>query len=433
MTRYVFKMPDLGEGTVEAEIVAWHVKVGDHVAEDQVMAEVMTEKAAVEVPAPVTGRVVSLTGGPGDMVRVGSELIVFETESDESLAPTPAPAAPIEVQPAVAVVAAQPVAQAPTPVPVVAELPAQTAPGPATAVRPGRVMASPASRRRARQAGIDLAEVQGSGPHGRITRQDLDAALSGAVPAAPSAPAAKRPSVTLATRTGTEEIKVIGVRRVIANRMTEAKRNIPHFAYVEEVDVTELESLRQHLNAKAPQGATSLTYLPFLIAALARVIEQYPQCNAWFDTERNMVIRHRALHAGVATQTPDGLKVPVVRHAEARTLWDLADEIRRVSEAARSGKATREELSGSTITVTSLGKLGGIVSTPIINAPEMGIIGVNKAIERPVVLNGAITVRRIMNLSSSFDHRFVDGYDAAAMIQALKDLLEHPATIFIPG
>jgi 2-oxoisovalerate dehydrogenase E2 component (dihydrolipoyl transacylase) len=433
MTRYVFKMPDLGEGTVEAELVAWHVKVGDHVAEDQVMAEVMTEKAAVEVPAPVTGRVVSITGGPGDMVRVGAELIVFETESDESLLPAPAPAAPVEAQPAVRALATEPAPQASPPI-AAAEPPVRPAtPGPAAAVRAGRVMASPASRRRARQAGIDLAQVQGSGPHGRITRQDVDAALGGAAPVAPSAPAAKRPSATLAMRTGTEEIKVIGVRRVIANRMTDAKRNIPHFAYVEEVDVTELEALRQHLNAKAPKGATPLTYLPFLIAALARVLEQYPQCNAWFDTERNVVIRHRALHAGVATQTPDGLKVPVVRHAEARTLWELADEIKRVSDAARSGKATKEELSGSTITVTSLGKLGGIVSTPIINAPEMGIIGVNKAIERPVVLNGAIAVRRIMNLSSSFDHRFVDGYDAAAMIQALKDLLEHPATIFIPG
>jgi len=433
MTRYVFKMPDLGEGTVEAELVAWHVKVGDHVAEDQVMAEVMTEKAAVEVPAPVTGRVVSLTGGPGDMVRVGAELIVFETESDESLLPAPAPAAPVEAQPAVRAVAVEPAPQVSPPI-ASAEPPVRpAAPGPAEAVRAGRVMASPASRRRARQAGIDLAQVHGSGPHGRITRQDVDAALGGAAPAAPSAPAAKRPSLTLAMRTGTEEIKVIGVRRVIANRMTDAKRNIPHFAYVEEVDVTELEALRQHLNAKAPKGSTPLTYLPFLIAALARVLEQYPQCNAWFDTERNVVIRHRALHAGVATQTPDGLKVPVVRHAEARTLWDLADEIKRVSDAARSGKATKEELSGSTITVTSLGKLGGIVSTPIINAPEMGIIGVNKAIERPVVLNGTIAVRRIMNLSSSFDHRFVDGYDAAAMVQALKDLLEHPATIFIPG
>jgi len=294
-------------------------------------------------------------------------------------------------------------------------------------------MASPASRRRAREAGIDLAQVHGSGPHGRITRQDLDAMIDGAAPAAPRAQVAQRASLALAKRTGTEEIKVIGVRRVIAQRMTDAKRNIPHFSYVEEVDVTELESLRQHLNATAPAGATPLTYLPFLVAALARVLEQYPQCNAWFDTERNTVIRHRALHAGIATQTPDGLKVPVVRHAEARTLRDLADEIKRVSEAARSGKASKEELSGSTITVTSLGKLGGIVSTPIINAPEMGIIGVNKAIERPVVMNGAIAVRRIMNLSTSFDHRFVDGYDAAAMVQSLKDMLEHPATIFIPG
>jgi len=294
-------------------------------------------------------------------------------------------------------------------------------------------MASPASRRRAREAGIDLAQVHGTGPHGRITRQDLDVVLSGAAPPAPGAPVAPRPGAALAKRTGTEEIKVIGVRRVIAQRMTDAKRNIPHFAYVEEVDVTELEALRQHLNAQAPAGAPSLTYLPFLIAALARVLEHYPQCNAWFDTERNVVVRHRAVHAGVATQTPDGLKVPVVRHAEARSLWDLAEEIRRVSEAARTGKAGKEELSGSTITVTSLGKLGGIVSTPIINAPEMGIIGVNKAVERPVVLHGAITVRRVMNLSSSFDHRFVDGYDAAAMVQALKDMLEHPATIFIPG
>jgi 2-oxoisovalerate dehydrogenase E2 component (dihydrolipoyl transacylase) len=434
MTRYVFKMPDLGEGTVEAEIVAWHVKVGEHVTEDQLMAEVMTEKAAVEVPAPVTGRVVSLAGGPGDVVRVGAELVVFETEGGEGFAePAPAPATASvsdgggeAAKPAAQPPAAQPpAAQPPSPQPS----PVVTGEG----ARSSRVMASPASRRRAREAGIDLAQLHGSGPHGRITRQDLDAALSGAAPAPSDAPATRRPAMTLARRTGTEEIKVIGVRRVIANRMTDAKRNIPHFAYVEEVDVTELESLRQHLNGRAPAGAASLTYLPFLVAALARVLEQYPQCNAWFDTERNTVIRHHAVHAGIATQTPDGLKVPVVRHAEARTLWDLADEIKRVSEAARSGKATKEELTGSTITVTSLGKLGGIASTPIINAPEMGIIGVNKAIERPVVLHGAITVRRIMNLSTSFDHRFVDGYDAAAMVQALKDMLEHPATIFIPG
>ena len=428
MTRYVFKMPDLGEGTVEAEIVAWHVKVGEHVDEDQVMAEVMTEKAAVEVPAPVTGRVVSIAGGPGDMIRVGAELIVFETESSEA-EPLPVPA-PL---PSVGEVGQGP-GEGPAPVTAPAPIPQDREPSPAPAQKAGRVMASPASRRRAKEAGLDLAQVGGSGPGGRITRGDLEAALSGAAPAAQAATATKRAAAPgLARRTGTEEVKVIGVRRVIANRMTDAKRNIPHFAYVEEVDVTELESLRQHLNGRLPKGAAPLTYLPFLIAALARVLEDYPQCNAWFDTERNVVVRHRALHAGVATQTPDGLKVPVVRHAEALTLWELAEEIKRVSETARSGKATREELSGSTITVTSLGKLGGIVSTPIINAPEMAIIGVNKAIDRPVVMNGAITVRRIMNLSSSFDHRFVDGYDAAAMVQALKDMLEHPATIFMAG
>ena len=432
MTRYVFKMPDLGEGTVEAEIVAWHVKVGDHVDEDQVMAEVMTEKAAVEVPAPVTGRVVSIAGVPGDMIPVGAELIVFETESSETepLA-VPAPFATAgEVErnpgegPAAAPQAIEPAPSAPAAVHVNEMV-----------RKAGRVMASPASRRRAKEAGLDLAQVGGSGPGGRITRGDLEAALSGAAaPAAQAATATKRAATPgLARRTGTEEVKVIGVRRVIANRMTDAKRNIPHFAYVEEVDVTELESLRQHLNGRLPKGGAPLTYLPFLIAALARVLEDYPQCNAWFDTERNVVVRHRPLHAGVATQTPDGLKVPVVRHAEALTLWELAEEIKRVSEIARSGKATKEDLSGSTITVTSLGKLGGIVSTPIINAPEMAIIGVNKAIDRPVVMNGAITVRRIMNLSSSFDHRFVDGYDAAAMVQALKDMLEHPATIFMAG
>jgi len=433
MTRYVFKMPDLGEGTVEAEVVAWHVKVGDLVTEETVIAEVMTEKAAVEVPSPVAGRVVSITGAPGDMVRVGAELIVFETETaDDEPASAPAPSADAARGPAKAAPAASGQPGAGTAARAAANMgagSAQAASG--AAKRHGRVMASPATRRRAREAGIDLAEVEGSGPSGRITRQDFETALVGAT--SPKAPAAPVQSAGLAKRCGSEEVKVIGVRRVIANRMTEAKRNIPHFAYVEEVDVTELESLRQHLNDRLPAGAASLTFLPFIGAALARVLVDFPQCNAHYDAERNVLIRHHGVHLGIATQTPDGLKVPVVRHAEARSLWDLAAEIRRVSEAARVGKAAREELTGSTITVTSLGKQGGVVSTPIINAPEMAIIGVNKAVERPVVVNGAIAVRRMMNLSSSFDHRYVDGYDAAAMIQALKDLLEHPATIFIPG
>ncbi|MGE0030982.1 MAG: dihydrolipoamide acetyltransferase family protein [Steroidobacteraceae bacterium] len=410
MSRFVFKMPDLGEGTVSAEVVEWKVKVGDTVKEDQIIAEVMTDKAAVEIPAPVSGRVVAITGQPGDMVAVGSELIAFDTSG---AAPAEMPATPAK-QPA-------PVVQAAAPVAAAAAASPPTAPAAAGA---SRVMASPATRRKAHVAGVDLATVNGTGPGGRISAQDIESVIAG------KSGSVARPAVR-AVRSGTEEIKVIGVRRVIAERLSAAKRNIPHFAYVEEVDVTELESLRQYLNGRQPKGAPSFTYLPFLVAALTRVLEDFPQCNAIYDSERNLIVRHAAVHVGVATQTPDGLKVPVVRNAESRSLADLAAEMRRVSEAARSNKATRDELTGSTITVTSLGRLGGIASTPVINAPEVAIIGVNKAVERPVVANGAIAVRRIMNLSSSFDHRFVDGFDAAAMIQALKERLEHPATIFI--
>jgi len=442
MSRYVFKMPDLGEGTVEAEVVAWHVKVGDTIQEDQIMAEVMTDKAAVEVPSPVTGKVIALHGAPGEMVRVGAELIVFETDvnaageaasppatpSAASASATAAPATAAPATAALATAATRP-SSSPTASGAVATTDIEHEPAVAAAAS-GRVRASPATRRQAREAGIDLRLVAGSGPQGRITRQDFETAKQQGVS---SGATARSGGAALLPRTGTEEIKVIGLRRLIANRMSEAKRNIPHFAYVEEVDVTELESLRSHLNRQSAKGAPALTYLPFIVAALTRVVEEFPQCNALYDAERQVIVRHRAVHVGVATQTPDGLKVPVVRHAEARSLADLAAEIRRLSEAARSGKATREELSGSTITVTSLGRLGGIVSTPIINAPEVAIIGVNKAVERPVVLHGAVAVRRIMNLSSSFDHRFVDGFDAAAMIQSLKEMLEHPATIFIRG
>ena len=412
MSRYVFKMPDLGEGTVSAEVVDWKVKVGDTVKEDQVIAEVMTDKAAVEIPSPVTGRVVSITGQPGDMVAVGSELIAFDTSG----AP-PADGAP-SAKSAAPAVAATATPGATRPQAAAAAVPAAA---PAAA---SRVMASPATRRKAHVAGVDLATVNGTGPGGRISAQDLEAVISG------KDGVAAKPAVR-APRKGVEEIKIIGVRRVIAERMSAAKRNIPHFAYVEEVDVTELEALRQYLNSRQPKGAPSLTYLPFLVAALVRVLESFPQCNALHDAERNLILRHSAVHVGIATQTPDGLKVPVVKHAEARSLHDLAAEIRRVSEAARTNKATRDELTGSTITVTSLGRLGGIASTPVINAPEVAIVGVNKAVERAVVVDGAVAIRRIMNLSSSFDHRFVDGFDAAAMIQALKERLEHPATIFI--
>jgi 2-oxoisovalerate dehydrogenase E2 component (dihydrolipoyl transacylase) len=360
-----------------------------------------------------------VTGAPGEKVAVGSPLIVFELSDDSAAhahaAAAPAPAAAQAAAPKTAGVAA-PAAAAPS------------APAPRAAVASGtraaRVMTSPANRRRAHEAGVDLATVAGSGPGGRIVRSDLEAAIAPSASPKSAAEAMAGPQTT--------EIKVIGLRRLIAERMSEAKRNIPHFAYVEEVDVTELESLRQHLNLSAPKGTGSLSYLPLVVMALIRVLESFPQCNVLYDAARGVLVRHRAVHVGIATQTPDGLKVPVVRNAQVLGLWEIAAEIRRLAERARSNKATREELVGSTITVTSLGKLGGIASTPIINAPEVAIIGLNKAVERPVVQHGAVVVRRIMNLSSSFDHRFVDGYDAAAMIQALKEFLEHPATIFIP-
>jgi 2-oxoisovalerate dehydrogenase E2 component (dihydrolipoyl transacylase) len=416
MSQFIFKMPDLGEGTVDAEIVAWHTKPGDIVNEDQVIVEVMTDKAAVEVPAPVSGKVVSINGAAGDKIAVGSPLIVFELNGAGGAAtPAETPATKAEEQTA-------PKA-APAAAPAAAAKVATLSPAP-TPVRQGRVMASPANRRRAHEAGIDLATVAGSGPGGRIVRSDLESATSGTPRTAAAARADAGPEIT--------EIKVIGLRRLIAERMSEAKRNIPHFAYVEECDVTELEALRVHLNNSRPKEAGSLSLLPFVVAALTRVLESFPQCNVLYDAARGVLVRHRAAHVGIATQTPDGLKVPVIRNAQSLSLWEIGGEIRRLAERARSNKATRDELTGSTITVTSLGKLGGIASTPIINAPEVAIIGLNKAVERPVVHQGAVAIRRIMNLSSSFDHRFVDGYDAAAMIQALKELLEHPAMIFIP-
>jgi 2-oxoisovalerate dehydrogenase E2 component (dihydrolipoyl transacylase) len=563
VSRYVFKLPDLGEGTVEAEIVGWRVKPGDTVAEDDVIVEVMTEKAAVELPAPVGGRVLSTTGTPGDMVAVGAELIVFETDAGAATgaAPsTPTPVAGAEAPRAsgeatqstgaaggrggaagerggaagergaagdrgataaggvagdgdqvgddgaggrgvpgdggavgdrggaggrgaagdggtvgdrggaggraaagdggraggrsgaagersgtagdrtgvsgdrggAAGAHAAPVARGAASTPAASGSAAPRGNGATNGHahndRPGRVATSPAIRRRAHEAGVDLSQLSGSGPNGRILRQDFEAFVSSrsGPKLVRSRPAEHRVPTS---EPATEEIKVIGVRRVIAQRMSEAKRNIPHFAYVEEFDITELESLRRHLNSKLESG--TLTYLPFIVSALVRVLRDFPQCNAQYDSERGVIIRHRAVHVGVATQTPDGLKVPVVREAQSLSLWEVAAQIRRVTEAARANKATRDELSGSTITVTSLGKLGGIASTPIINAPEVSIIGINRAVERPMVYDGAIAIRRMMNLSSSFDHRFVDGHDAAAMIQALKERIEHPATIFI--
>jgi 2-oxoisovalerate dehydrogenase E2 component (dihydrolipoyl transacylase) len=416
MSEYIFKLPDLGEGTVESEIGEWFVKVGDAVKEEDIVGTVMTDKAAVEVSSPVSGKVVKLAGEPGDIIAVGAMLVVIDTagtaDEGRTTGTGAAAAVPVEesappeetpVQPGVATAAAEPAG---------------------TNVASARIVTSPAIRRRAKEANVDLALVPGSGPGGRIVRKDFDrylkARATGATIAAPAMPS-----------TRVKEIKIIGVRRIIAERMQSAKLEIPHFAYVEEIDITELESLRKHLNTKK-DGSERLTVLPFLGLALIRALRDFPQCNVTHDKDRNLLLQHEAVHVGVATQTPDGLKVPVIRHAEMMSLDGLAVEIRRLSEAARTNKAKREELSGSTITITSLGKLGGIVSTPVINAPEVAIIGVNRAVERPVVLNGQVQVRLMMNLSSSFDHRFVDGYDAAAMIQRIKELLEHPATIFLP-
>ena len=409
MSEFIFKLPDLGEGTVESEIGEWLINVGDTVKEEDVIGTMMTDKAAIELSSPVSGTVIKLAGEPGDVVAVGAPLVVFDTDSAAAPA-TAAPAAEVPVTP--------------EPAPEVAAAAAVTeTPGESAALT--RVITSPAIRRRAKETGIDLNLVPGSGPGGRILRKDFDlylkaratgtAVASGAVPA-----------------TGVREIKIIGVRRVIAERMAAAKREIPHFAYVEEIDITELEALRKHLNA-GRDAAERLTLLPFLGLALVKALKEFPQCNVTHDKARNLLLQHAAVHLGIATQTPDGLKVPVVRHAEVRSLDELAADIRRVSLAARDNKATRSELTGSTISITSLGKLGGIASTPVINNPEVAIIGVNRAVERPVVFNGQVAVRLMMNLSSSFDHRFVDGYDAAAMIQRIKEMLEHPATIFLPG
>jgi len=435
MGRYVFKLPDVGEGTAEAEIVAWHVKVGDAVGEDQNLVDVMTDKATVEMTSPVTGKVVSIHGEPGQMAAVGSPLVELEVEGEGNVKAGAAPAKVEAPKPVAAKPEPKPVEAAPKPKPADV-VPLHRAPEPQREMRtvtpamrkPGdKPVASPAVRERAHELGIELQYVAGSGPTGRITHQDLDnyianggRGVSVGVRASGYAP-----------RDGIEEIKVIGLRRKIAEKMQDAKRRIPHFAYVEEIDMTELESLRAHLNAAKRKDQPKLNVLPFLMRALVRVLPDYPQINARFDDDAGVVYRYAAVHIGIATQTANGLIVPVVKHAEARDVWDSALEVARVASLARDNKASKDDITGSTITITSLGVLGGVVTTPVINHPEVAIIGPNAIIERPVVRNGQVVVRKMMNLSSSFDHRVVDGYDAAEFIQRIKSLLEHPATLFM--
>ncbi|MCM2326736.1 MAG: 2-oxo acid dehydrogenase subunit E2 [Lysobacter sp.] len=388
---HVVKVPDIGEGVAEVELVAWHVRPGDAVAADQVVVDVMTDKATVEVPSPVAGRVLALGGETGTKLAVGSELLRLETEGGGEAAQPRAPSAPALAHPEAAL--------------------------------PAKPAASPSVRRHARELGIDLATVAGTGPEGRVLHEDLDRHGAATVTPAESARHAKR--------SGEQEIAVTGLRRQIAQRMQEASARIPHFTYVEEVDVTELEELRARLNAERGAARGHLTVLPFLMRAIVLAAPAFPQVNARFDDARGIVTRFAAVHIGIATQTADGLVVPVVRHAEARDLWSSAAEVARLAGAARSRKIAREELSGSTITVTSLGPLGGVVTTPIINPPEVAIVGVNRIVERPVVRSGAIVPRRIMNLSSSFDHRVIDGQDAARFVQALRGYLECPAMLFV--
>jgi 2-oxoisovalerate dehydrogenase E2 component (dihydrolipoyl transacylase) len=411
--RFVYKLPDVGEGVAEAEIVAWHVKVGDHVEEDQPLVEVMTDKATVEMTAPVSGTVLSIKGAPGEMVAVGSILAELAVAGE-----APAPdTAPVQA-------ASPPTAEARAAVPA---SPERAAPAPAVRqAAGGKALASPAVRGRAKTLGVDLAAVAGGGPEGRVTHQDLDAFVGGR-----GDDAARPRTPAYARREGIEEVKVIGLRRKIAEKMQESKRRIPHFGYVEEVDVTELEDLRIHINATRHSDQPKLTLLPFLMRALVKVLPDYPQINARYDDDAGVLHRYAGVHIGIATATPNGLIVPVVRHAETLDLWQSASEVFRLARATREGRAARAELSGSTITITSLGPMGGIATLPVINHPETAIISPNKMVERPVVRNGQIVVRKIMNLSSCYDHRVVDGYDGAEFVQRVKALLEHPAMLFI--
>ncbi|UOB22263.1 2-oxo acid dehydrogenase subunit E2 [Pseudomonas orientalis] len=423
MGTHVIKMPDIGEGIAEVELSQWHVKVGDLVVEDQVLADVMTDKAMVDIPSPVHGKVISLGGEPGEVMAVGSILISIEVEGAGNAKEAPAVAAPVEK--------AAPVVES-TPKPVQRE-PVQSKPAPiapnaqAPVAREAneRPLASPAVRKHALDAGIPLRLVQGSGPAGRILHEDLEAYLQ---QGASTLSATANP---YAERTDEHQIPVIGMRRKIAQRMQDATRRAAHFSYVEEIDVTALDELRVHLNEKHGAARGKLTLLPFIVRAMVVALRDFPQINARYDDEAQVITRLGAVHVGVATQSDVGLMVPVVRHAEARNLWGTAEEITRLATAARNGKASRDELSGSTITLTSLGALGGIVSTPVLNLPEVAIIGVNRIVERPMVIKGQIVVRKMMNLSSSFDHRVVDGMDAAQFIQAVRGLLEQPASLFL--
>ncbi len=425
MGNFVFKLPDIGEGVVEGEVVQWHVSVGDSVSEDDPIVDVMTDKATVTIPSPVSGVISSLSGDVGDMIAVGSSLMEIDSEGEgggpaaedtEEQGSVPDPDPPKAPEPAPAPEAPEPAPAPEAPEPAPSQIQTQT----------GRVLASPAVRKRARENDVALSNVRGSGPAGRIRHADLDAfiAAGGAVSGAP-------PMAYSLKRTEVTPVKVVGLRRKISEQMSLSKSRIPHFSYFEEVDITELENLRQILNSTRDETQPKLTYLPFIMLALAKIMPDHPECNAHFDDEAGVVNRNAAVNLGIATQTDRGLYVPVVKHVESMDIWKTATEMQRVSGSARDGSASLDELTGSTFTITSLGREGGLGATPIINHPEVAILGVHKAREMPVARNGAVVIRRVMNLSSAFDHRVVDGADGASLIQHLKRMLENPALIFM--
>ncbi len=438
MGEYVIKLPDVGEGVAEAELVEWSVKVGDLVREDTVLAAVMTDKATVEIPSPVDGEILWLGAEIGDTVAIGSPIVRLKVvgEGNVTAAADAKPAAAGKAEePAKAelakeapaeVVRKEPVEPKPSLAPAAANSVSRPSASTGGAPRPEgeKPLASPAVRLRAREAGIDLRQVTGSGPAGRIGHEDIDAFLS-------RGPQTARPASGLSRNESVEEIKVIGLRRKIAEKMKLAKSRIPHITYVEEVDVTALEDLRAALNKEKRADRPKLTLLPFLMRAMVKAIGEQPLLNSLFDDEAGIIHQHGGINIGIAAQTANGLVVPVVKHAEARDLWDCGAEVNRLAEAAKNGTATRDELSGSTITITSLGAMGGVVTTPVINHPEVAIIGVNKMMVRPMWDGTQFVPRKMMNLSSSFDHRIVDGWDAAVFVQRIKALLETPALIFV--
>ena len=428
MAKYDFKLPDIGEGVVEGEVVTWHVSVGDSVSEDDPIVDVMTDKATVTIPSPTDGTVLSLNGEVGDMIAVGSVLIEFDTDGTALESPSDAEEPEVveeekpeeEKKPPAKIERKVEVKEPEISKPIERSAPEIPVSSSKT------VLASPAVRRRARESGIDLSSLNGSGPAGRIRHADIDAFVAGggAVMGAP-------PVAYSTKRSGISEVKIVGLRRKISEQMVKSAFSIPHFSYFEEVDVTELEALRQALNASRGEDQPKLTYLPFIMLALAKIMPEHPECNGHFYDEEGVVHRHEAVNLGIATQTDRGLYVPVVKNVEAMDVWQAASDLIRVSGAARTGTASLDDLTGSTFTITSLGREGGLGATPIINHPEMAILGVHKAREMPVVRSGSIVVRRIMNLSSSFDHRVIDGADGASLVQHLKRMLEHPAMIFM--